>query len=160
MRRYVAVHMLLFHGVPSVRRISKPDAATLLMRFYACRTIQRFMRGRIARSYIAAVADAPKPRDHDASMTRAMRHILACTVAAVVAPGSESAPGLDLAAYAADIERIVTRLHRLDPSTALAIRRRWVEAIGGVQKGDVRHGARLDAVVAALRKGCPKLAEK
>jgi hypothetical protein len=153
MHRYMTIHMLLFHNVPAVRRLSKQDASTLLTRFYACRTIQRFVRRRLARSYNGAVAEAPKTRDTDASMARAMRHILACTVAAVVAPAST----LDTVAYAADIKRLVARLHSLSPSTALATRRRWVDAMCRAQQGTIQHGARLDAVMCALLNARPKL---
>lgn len=137
--------MLLFHNVPSVRRLSKLGASTLLRRFYACRAIQRFVRRRFALSYGAAAE--PKTRDPDESMTRAMRHILACTIDAAV-----SEPDAHLvAAYTADIERIVARLYRISPSTALATRQRWLETLLRVPRGDANHGARLDATVAALR---------
>jgi hypothetical protein len=153
MRRYVAVHMLVYHNVSSVRRLSKLDASTLLRRFYACRTIQRFVRRRFAFSYGAAIAARePKARDPDASMTRAMRHILACTIEAAVS----DADGY-MAAYATDIERIVARLCRLSPSTALAMRQRWVETLYRVPQYDAGHGARIDATVAALRKARPPM---
>jgi hypothetical protein len=145
MRRYVTVRMLIFHNVPSVRRLSKLGASTLLRRFYACRTIQRFVRRRFAFSY-GAVAEPRALRDPDASMTRAMRHILARTIEAVVSDADAHT-----AAYTADIERIVARLYRLSPSTALATRQRWLERLLGGPKDDADHGARIDAAVAALR---------
>ncbi len=136
--------MLVFHKVPSVRRLSKLGASTLLRRFYACRTIQRFVRRRFALSY-GAVAEPKALRDPDASMTRAMRHILARTIDAAVSDAA------DTAAYTADIERIVATLYRMSPSTALATRHRWLERLLSVPKRDANHGARIDATVAALR---------
>ena len=147
--------MLVFHNVPSVRRLSKLGASTLLRRFYACRTIQRFVRTRFAFPH-GAVATAPyegKTRDLDASMSRAMQHILACTIEAAVAADA-SAP--TVAAYAADLERIVARLYRLSPTTALAVRRRWLETLLRVAKDGASHGA-LDDAVAALREARPRL---
>ena len=139
MRRCVAVHMLLFHKVPAVRRMRKLGAVTLLARFYACRTIQRFVRRkiRLPASGLAPVSRAP--RDPDASMARAMRHILACTVAAAV---DESAA---CEAYAADVQRLMARLCQLSPRSAFTLRHRCVDALLLLERSE-----RTDAVVAAL----------
>ncbi len=110
--RAVAVRMLLFHKVPAVRRLAKNDALALLRVFYACRTIQRWVRRTLVLApHAARVCKRPQ---RDTSTLDAMRHILAATVQAALDDAENSAQ------YAADVRRLTRAMFRFSTDAARA----------------------------------------
>jgi hypothetical protein len=142
LRRGAAIRMLLYHGVPAVRRLAKTDSVELLRAFYACRVIQRWSRVIFAFRGVAA----PVARG-DMSALGAMGHILACTTKGCITPGPGSDDPRVIAARAVDIRRLVHGMWHMSPGAALASCVFWTDLV----LRDPRHQNVLRPIVESLR---------